>query len=58
MVTTRDRPMTRREIGLSPSERFALSALGSDVLRNAPITGALDLAATQPWPEARSVWNQ
>jgi hypothetical protein len=24
------------------------------VLHNAPITGALDFAATQPWPDARS----
>jgi hypothetical protein len=28
--------------------------LGSDVLHNAPSTGALDLAATQPWLQARS----
>ena len=46
-VTGSDRPVTRGQ-GLSPSESFAFSDLESEVLHNAPITGALDLAATQP----------
>src|ERR1700719_917459 len=43
----------RAERRLSCSEKSTFSALGSEVLHNAPSTGALDLAATQPCPEAR-----
>jgi len=52
-ISHRDRPNGRQRTALRLLSDLAFCCCGSEVLHNPPITGALDLAATQPWPDAR-----